>query len=224
VARAHADGAWVAASCTGAFIPAQAGLLDGGVATTSWWLAPLFRTRFPAVDLHDGLTTTEHCRVLCGGGALAHVDLMLLLLGKFLEHAEVQRVARYLVSPGQGPQSAQARVDEIMIADDLVERFVSYARRKLRQGFSVADAAHAIHTSPRTLERRVKASFGTTPVGLLQRMRAETAIDLLRTTGQPVKWIADRVGYQDENSLRQLLIRITGLTPTAIRRSDRLRG
>lgn len=217
VLDAHERGAWIAASCTGAFVPAEVGLLNGGPATTSWWLAPRFRATYPAVLLDEGQLTREHGRILTGGGALAHIELMLLLLRKFLDAELVEAIARFLVSPRRGPQAANASTAHMPMTDPIVAAFICHLQGKLDVPVSVADIASALGTTPRTLERRVRKSFGTTPIGVAQRMRAETAMHLLRTTQQPLKVICEQVGYQDENSLRQLLLRTTGLTPRSIR-------
>jgi transcriptional regulator GlxA family with amidase domain len=217
VCAAHARGAHVAASCTGTFVAAQAGLLDGGIATTSWWLAPQFRAAFPAVVLDERMLVCEHGRVLTGGGALAQIELMQALLRKFIGAAVVEMMAGFIVSPRRGPQSAQSSVMQIPIADSVVAAFVQHIATHLDRPTPLAALAAALSTTPRTLERRVRQSFGLTPTGLAQRIRAEAAMHLLRATRLPLKNICEQVGYQDENSLRQLLLRTTGLTPRAIR-------
>lgn len=214
----HADGAWIAVSCAATFLAGAAGLLDHGPATTSWWLAPQFRARFPKVDLQDGALTTEHGRVLCGAGMLAHIELMLVLLGKFLDRDIVEQVGRYLVSPRRGPQSAQARVQDIPLRDPMMASVVAMIRKNIEAPMTVDSLAAVAATSKRTLERRIRSAFGTSPVGLIQRIRAEVALDLLLSTERPLKWVAEQVGYEDANTLRQLLVRKTGLTPRAIRR------
>jgi transcriptional regulator GlxA family with amidase domain len=217
IGSVHAQGAHVAASCTGTFAVAKTGLLDGAPATTSWWLAPHFRTAFPAVLLDEQALVCEHDRVLTGGGALAHIELMQSLLRKFVDPTVVEAMAGYIVSPRRGPQSAHSSVTQIAIADPVVAAFVQNIAAHLDQAVPVAILCAMISTTPRTLERRVRQCFGTTPTGLVQRMRAEAAMHLLRTTRLPLKTICEQVGYQDENSLRQLLLRTTGLTPRAIR-------
>lgn len=213
----HQSGGVVAASCTGTFVLAGAGLLEGGIATTSWWLAPQFRQAFPNVMLDERQLVCEHDRVLTGGGALAHVELMQTLLRRFAGATVVEAVAGYIVSPRRGPQSAQSSVTQIAIADPVVAGFVHHVASRLDQAIPLAEIAAVLSTTPRTLERRVRQQFGATPTGLVQRIRAEAAMHLLRTTRLPLKTICQQVGYQDENSLRQLLLRLTGLTPRAIR-------
>lgn len=216
--NAHHDGAWIATSCAATFLAAQAKLLDGGRATTSWWLAPQFRSKFPAIDLQEDALTTEFDRALCGGGMLSHIELMLLLLGKLLDSAVVDQVARYSVSPRRGPQSTQARVTDLVIKDPLVIRLIAEIQANIASPLQVTDLVDRLSTSSRTLERRVQAVFGLSPIALIQRIRSEVAIELLQSTARPLKWVAEQVGYSDENTLRQLLIRTTGLTPKAIRR------
>jgi transcriptional regulator GlxA family with amidase domain len=217
VATAHSRNAWIAASCTGSFVPAHLGFLDGGEATTSWWLAPRFRSTFPKVLLREEHLVREHHRVLTGGGALAQIELGLALLRKFIGIGAAETVSQFLVSPRRGPQSASSSVVLTNTNDPIVSAFIAYIGENIEEPISLEAAAIAVMTTKRTLERRVQQFFGTTPVGLLRRMRAEKAIHLLRSTRLPMKSICEKVGYQDENSLRQLLVQTTGLTPKTIR-------
>jgi transcriptional regulator GlxA family with amidase domain len=216
----HAQGALLAASCTGTFALADAGLLEGRRATTSWWLAAEFRQRYPSVALREGALTTEDDRVLCAGGSLAHVDLMLVLTAKLLHPQLASRVAQYLVSPSRGPQSVVAEVSQTRITDPYVAAAVQLVRARIAEDFSIEELAQAVSTSPRTLHRRIHGSLGLSVVGLVRRIRGEEAMRLLRETDLPLSRIADRVGYQNESSLRSLIVELSGQTPASLRRQS----
>lgn len=215
--KLHAAGSLIAASCAATFVLAESGLLGAGPATTSWWLAALFRARFPLVDLRDGELVTQRGQVFCAGGSLAHVEMMLALLARLTDKRLASMTARYLVSPRRAQQSIHANVMEMQIEDPLVARMVRFVGNHLAEELTMTRCADAVHTSVRTLERRVRAALGLTPQGLVQRMRAEKAIRLLVETRQPLEQITEKVGYEDTTTLRQLIVRTTGLTPRALR-------
>lgn len=201
-------GARIAGACTATFIVAQSGVLDGGRATTTWWLAPLFRERFPEITLDESLMIVAHKRVITAGAALAHVDLCLWLVRQSspaLAHA----TARYLVFDRRPSQAAYAIPDHLAHADPLVERFEQWARRHLTD-FCLADAARHVGASERTLERRMRAVLGKTPLAYVQDLRIEVAIYRLRTTTESIDEIASAVGYGDGVTLRTLLRKKTG--------------
>jgi transcriptional regulator GlxA family with amidase domain len=201
-------GSRVAAACTATFVLALSGILDGGRATTTWWLSPVFRERFPAVSLDDSRMIVESSRVVTAGAALAHVDLALWLLRQkspALAHA----TARHLVFDARPSQAAYVMPDHLAHADPLVERFEHWARRHLA-GFTLAAAAHHVGASERTLERRLRSVLGKTPLSYVQDLRVEMAIFRLRTTKDSIEQIAEAVGYRDGVTLRTLLRKKTG--------------
>ena len=214
----HARGALLAASCTASFALAEAGLLDDRLATTSWWLAAEFRHRYPKVNLRESALTTEDGRLLCAGGTLAHVDLMLVLIAKLFGPELATRVAQYLVSPWRAPQSAVAEIAQTRVTDALLARSIAHIKANLDRPLSVDELAGALATSPRTLHRRAQASLGLSVVGLMRRVRGEEAMRLLRETDLPLARIAEKVGYTDTSTLRTLVLRLSGQTPAALRR------
>ena len=212
-----ARGSLVAAACIGTFVAAESGLLDGHEATTTWWLAPLFRSRYPRVRLDESRMVVPSGRVVTAGAALGHMDLALWLIRqKSPELAAL--VARYLIVDSRPAQSAYALVDHLVHSDPTVERFERWARSHLAEGFSLDAAAAAAGTSKRTLARRLEAVLGRTPLAYFQDLRVERAVHLLRTTDASVESIAARVGYADGVTLRALLRRRLGQGVREIRR------
>jgi transcriptional regulator GlxA family with amidase domain len=210
-------GSTVAAACTGTFVVAQAGLLDGRVATTTWWLSPMFRQRYPKVELDDSRMLVTSPGFVTAGAALAHLDLALFLVRR-RSPSLAALVARYLVIEPRPSQAAYAIPDHLAHADPLVERFERWARRNVGQRFSLADAARAAGTSERTLARKLKATLGKSPLSYVQELRVERAVHLLQTTDESVDEIAGKVGYADGITLRALLRDKTGKGVRELRR------
>jgi transcriptional regulator GlxA family with amidase domain len=202
------SGARIAGACTATFVLAASGILDGGCATTTWWLSPLFRERFPRVTLDEARMIVQSSRVVTAGAALAHVDLALWLVRE-RSPSLAQATARYLVFDARPSQAAYVMPDHLAHADPLVERFEQWARRHLTD-FTLAEAARSVGASERTLERRLRAVLGKTPLSYVQDLRVEVAVHRLRTTKESIEEIASEVGYGDGVTLRTLLRRKTG--------------
>jgi transcriptional regulator GlxA family with amidase domain len=203
------DGARVAAACIGTFIAAESGVLDGETVTTTWWLAPFFRQRYPKVRLDDRSMLVRSGRVLTAGAALSHMDMALWLIRQ-ASPSLAELTGRYLIVDSRPTQSAYAISDHLAHADPLVLRFERWARDRLAEGFSLDDAAHAIGASKRTLARRIHDVLGKSPLSYFQDLRVERAVHLLRTSDDNVEAIAAAVGYSDGVTLRNLLRRKLG--------------
>ena len=116
-------------------------------------------------------------------------------------------VAKYLIVDSRPSQSAYALTDHLIHSDPLVERFESWARASLADGFSLDDAAKAVGASKRTLARRMQSVLGKSPLSYFQSLRVERAVHLLKTSNATVEEVAERVGYNDGTTLRVLLRR-----------------
>jgi transcriptional regulator GlxA family with amidase domain len=209
-------GATTGAACTGTFLLAESGLLDGQRATTSWWLAPMFRHRYPRVALDESRMLVSSAQVTTAGAALAHLDLALSVV-RARSPALASLAARYLLVEARGTQAEYVIPDHLAHADPVVERFEVWARRKLAMGFSLSDAARAVGASERTLARRMRSVLGKTPLSYFQDLRVERALHLLRTGTQSVDEIATQIGYADGVTLRSLLRRKLGRSVRELR-------
>ena len=209
-------GALVGAACTGTFVLANTSLLDGQSATTSWWLAPLFRERYPRVTLEESRMVVGSSRFVTAGAALAHIDLALWLVRRS-SPALAALTARFLVIDPRPSQAVFMIPDHLMHTDPLIERFEQWARQRLADGFSLSGAANATGTSERTLARRLKNVLGKTPLSYFQDLRVERAIHLLQTSNDSVDLIAARVGYANGATLRTLLRRRIGRSVSELR-------
>ncbi|MCA9539526.1 MAG: helix-turn-helix domain-containing protein [Myxococcales bacterium] len=216
LARWRDAGTRIGGACTGTFVMAAAGLLDEQPATTTWWLAPDFRRRYPRVQLDTDRMVVPAEGCVTAGAALAHVDLALWLIRQQSPHL-ARVTARYLLLDERPSQATFAMADHLVHDDDLVTAFEAWTREHLCD-FSIAEAAIAIGTSQRTLQRRVHKVLGRSPIAYAQDVRAEQAVHLLRTTEDTLEAIAEAVGYTDPVTLRALLRRRTGLGIRAIRR------
>jgi len=211
-------GARTAAACIGTFVLAESGLLDDQDSTTTWWLAPLFRQRYPKVRLDESRMIIKSGRFVTAGAALSHMDLALWLIRQ-KSPSLAALTAKYLVVDPRPLQSAYILVDHLAHSDPLIERFERWARGRLVEGFSLDDAAAAARASKRTLARRMQAVLGKSPLSYFQELRVERAVHLLKTTDEGVEEIAARVGYADGATLRTLLRRQLGHGIKEIRRS-----
>lgn len=202
-------GAITGAACTGTFVLANTGLLDGETATTSWWLVPTFRECFPNVNLDESRMLVTSARCITAGAALAHLDMALSLV-RSVSPELAALTARYLVMDPRPSQAAFVIADHVAHSDSIVERFEHWARKELKHGFSLGNAARSIGTSERTLARRLKAVMGKSPLSYFQDLRVERAVHLLQTSNASVDQIAAQVGYADGVTLRSLLRRRIG--------------
>lgn len=212
------QGATMAAACIGTFVLAESHLLDHHDATTTWWLAPLFRSRYPTVRLDESHMLVKSGHIVTAGAALSHMDLALWLIRQQSPKLAAL-TAKYLIVDSRPSQSAYVLTDHLIHNDPLVERFERWARTRLAHGFSLDEAAKAVASSKRTLARRMHAVLGKSPLSYFQSLRVERAVHLLKTGNESVDEIAARVGYADGVTLRMLLRRHLGYGIKEIRRA-----
>jgi transcriptional regulator GlxA family with amidase domain len=214
-----ARGATMTAACIGTFVLAESGLLDDHDATTTWWLAPMFRSRYPRVRIDESHMLVKSGPIVTAGAALSHMDLALWLIRRHSPKlADV--TAKYLIVDSRPSQSAYVLSDHLIHNDPLVERFERWARGRLAEGFSLDEAARAVASSKRTLARRMHAVLGKSPLSYFQSLRVERAVHLLKTSNDSVDEVAARVGYADGVTLRTLLRRRLGYGVREIRRAE----
>jgi len=220
---AHARGARVASICTGAFVLAHAGLLDGRRATTHWAHAEQLAEGYPAVTVDPGVLYVDEGDVLTSAGVAAGIDLCLHLLRR--DHgAEVANAAarRIVVAPHRDGGQAQFVDTPLPPAGERgLGPTRAWAVQRLREPLTVAAMARHAACSERTFARRFRAETGTTPLQWLLRQRVLHARRLLEATDLPVEDVAGHAGFGTAASLRSHFRRATATTPVAYRRSFR---
>jgi transcriptional regulator GlxA family with amidase domain len=179
-------------------------VLDEREATTTWWLSPLFRQRFPNVRLDETRMLIPTDIGATAGAAMGHLDLALWLIRKASPEL-ASLVSRYMLADIRSAQAPYIIPNHLAQADPLILRFERWAREHLQDGFSLADAASALATSPRSLQRKCQAVLGKSPLAYVQDLRVERAKSLIHGGGVDLNAIAAEVGYADGATLRTLL-------------------
>ncbi len=223
VRRMHDGGTDIASICTGAFVLAEAGLLDGTTATTHWNAQELFRRRYPRVRLVPDQIVVDHGRICTSGGATSFLTLTAYLVEKYCGGETARAVAKtFLIDINKGPQTAYAIFSSqknhgdsaVQEAQELIERDASHE-------LSVAELARRVAMSRRNFIRRFKGATGNTPLEYMQRVRIEAAKHALETGSASVDAIADSTGYEDPGSFRAIFKRVTGVSPMEYRKRYR---
>lgn len=223
LARLHAGGATVGSVCSGALMLAEAGLLDGGEATTHWSYAATLAACYPKVRVRAERllvpTGPEH-RVVTAGGAGSWEDMALYLIGRFCggEHA-IRATKLFLLgdrSDGQLPYAGVVRPprhDDPLVAD---------CQAWLADNYHLPNPVTALvaraGVPERTFKRRFRAATGQAPLDYVQTLRIEEAKQMLETTDEPVDAVGAAVGYEDPAFFRRLFKRRTGVSPARYRR------
>lgn len=215
--RAHRRAAIVGAACSGVFVMAEAGLLDGRRATTTWWLASHLRRRRPAVDVDPAPSLVVEPGLLTAGAVFGIADLAFHLVAQRLGPSLAHRCTSVLLLHRQPSQAAVMAVGQLAGDDPVVRAAERWVRAHLETSFDIAALARGVGTSARTLARRLDASVGMSPVRFVQQIRLETARYLFRTSKLTVDEVSVRVGYADTTTLRRLIKRHLGVSPKALR-------
>jgi len=218
--RAHYNRkGFIAANCSAVFLLAEAGLLDGRTATTSWWLARSFRKRYPHVQLSPEMLVTKDARIFCAASFSACLNLGLEIVSEFLGPRAMLTLARVmLIDVNRTAQMPYANLQhQVQHGDDLVLRAQTLLLNNLTRVPDLETLADRLNVSSRTLIRRFKTATGETPLTFLQHARIERAKRLLETTNISFDQIAYRVGYEDVSSFRRLFTRASGISPSSYR-------
>ncbi|MEV4009152.1 helix-turn-helix domain-containing protein [Nonomuraea angiospora] len=221
VRRAHRRGARIAAICSGAFLLAEAGLLDHRRATTHWRMAAELATRFPAVAVEPDTLYVDLGDVATSAGTAAGIDLCLHLVRADHGAAYAAQVARHMVMPPhrEGGQLQYAASVPAGRPLDSLAPILDWAAERLHEPITVDDLAVRARVSPRTLARRFAGQLGVSPGRWLLQQRVGAARALLEETDLPLEAIAARVGLSSATNLRRRFHSMMRTTPAAYRRS-----
>ncbi|WP_436777012.1 GlxA family transcriptional regulator [Yinghuangia sp. YIM S09857] len=216
---AAGEGKRIASICTGAFVLAQAGLLDGRAATTYWAMSDEFANRFPQIELRPDVLFVDEGQVLTSAGLTAGIDLCLHIVRNDYGATVATHAARQVVASPIRPGD-QAQVLETPLPPEGATTLAptrAWALEHLHRPVSLADLATHAGTSIRTLTRRFHAETGLSPAKWLLHQRLDRARQILETTDLPIDQVAEQSGLGTADSLRQHMVRRVGLTPTAYR-------
>ncbi|HVS54273.1 MAG TPA: GlxA family transcriptional regulator [Opitutaceae bacterium] len=210
----------VAATCTGAFILAQAGLLEGRRATTHWFFAHAFRRAYPKVTLDADRIFVVDGRVWTSAGMSAGIDLAIALVEKDLGPDIARTVAKKMVVYHRraGGQSQHSMLLELDPKSDRIQTALAYAKENLPSVLSVEELAQAAHLSPRQFSRVFRAETGTSPAQAVERLRVEAARLMLESGRHSLDEISDETGFGDRERMRRAFLRAFGQSPQALRR------
>jgi AraC family transcriptional regulator, transcriptional activator FtrA len=220
---AHARGARIVSLCTGAFVLAAAGLLEGRRATTHWMYADRLHARYPDIDLDPDVLYVVDGDVMTSAGTAAGIDLCLHLVA--MDHGVdvAATVARRLVMPlfRSGGQAQYVDMPIVAGEENGLAALLDWGRMNLGSGLSVDDLARKGAMSGRTLTRRFRAAIGMPPGEWLQRERLRLAQRLLESTGDPVELVAKNAGYDSVATMRAQFATRLHTSPRAYRRTFR---
>jgi transcriptional regulator GlxA family with amidase domain len=210
----HENNAMVGTICTGTFLLAETGLLDGKTATTNLKFAKYFQKLYPSITLKAERVLTEDRGIICSGATTAFLDLCLYLIEKFGFETLAAICSKALLMEPRKIQTPYFIFDfQRDHLDSTIKKVQCYMEKKFTDAISVEALALNFGISPRHFVRRFKNATGDSPLQYLQRIRIEAAKQKLEKTGQSINEITQDIGYEDPNSFRKLFKKNTGLSP-----------
>jgi transcriptional regulator GlxA family with amidase domain len=214
----------IASICTGAFILAEAGLLDGRRATTHWLVARDLQSRFPQVRMEEDRIFIIDGPIWTSAGMSAGIDLALGMVEKDFGAELARSVARKLVVYHRraGGQSQHSALLEMDAKSDRIQTALAYAKQNLRTPLTVEQLAEAARLSPRQFSRAFRAETGQSPAKAVEHLRVEAARLMMEQSRHPVDVVASETGFADRERMRRAFLRAFGLPPQAMRRNARV--
>ncbi|MBC9032200.1 GlxA family transcriptional regulator [Sphingomonas sp. JC676] len=211
----------LASICTGTFILAEAGVLDGRRATTHWMFGRELRGRYPAIKVEDDRIFIHDGAIWTSAGMSAGVDLALEMVEQDLGHDVARSVARMLVVYHRraGGQSQYSALLELEPKSDRIQNALAYAKAHLKAPLSVKELAEAAHLSPRQFSRAFHAETGQSPAKAVEHLRVEAARLMMEQGRHPIDVVARETGFADRERMRRAFLRAFGQPPQAVRRN-----
>ncbi|MDR9753764.1 GlxA family transcriptional regulator [Pseudomonas sp. SZMC_28357] len=221
VKAASAQSRRIVSLCTGIFVLAEAGLLEGKRTTTHWLHAPAFKKRHPHIQMEEDKLFLVDGQVWTGAGMSAGVDLALAMVENDFGSDLARRIARKLVIY-QRRGSEQSQLSALLELDpksDRVQLAMAYARENLTDDLSVDALAAVARLSPRQFSRVFREETGQTPAKAIEALRVEAARIMMETSRHPVEVIARETGFGDRERMRQAFLRAFGQPPQAMQQA-----
>jgi len=221
VREAYECGARILSICSGAFILAAAGILDGRRATTHWMHAGELQTKHPEVRVDASVLYIEDRNVITSAGTAAGLDACLHVVRTDHGAHIASEVARRLVTPPhrEGGQSQYVRNPSPILDNDWLAPLLEWLAANLEQALATKQIADKAGVSVRTLERRFRSALGMPPLQWILQQRVRRAQELLELTDRPVDWVADQCGFGTSAGFRAHFSRLVGVSPTQYRRT-----
>ena len=219
IERQYRQGAEVASICTGAFLLASSGLLDGRVCSTHWSVADNFRTMFPRVDLQTDKLITDENGIYTNGGAYSFLNLLIYLVEKYYD----RQTAIFCSKVFQIEMDRQSQSPFTIFTgqkthgDDVVKKAQAYIEGHVDEKISVEQLSSHFSVGRRNFDRRFIRATGNTPVEYSQRVKIESAKKAFETTRKTINEVMYDVGYSDMKAFREVFRKITGMSPLAYR-------
>jgi len=213
----------VASICTGAFVLAEAGLLDGRRATTHWFYSRDMQRAHPDIRVEDDRIHIVDGPIWTSAGMTAGLDLALAMVEQDLGAEAARSVAHKLVmyQRRSGGQSQHSELLDLAPKSDRIQSALDYARKNLHRPLTVEDLAGAVHLSPRQFSRVFTAETGQSPAKAVESLRLEAARLMIEQSRHPLDVVARETGFRDRRHLREAFIRGFGMPPQAVRREAR---
>ncbi|MGE7991733.1 GlxA family transcriptional regulator [Pseudomonas sp. NPDC089554] len=209
--------------CTGAFVLAQAGVLDKRRATTHWIHARDMQSLYPKIEVDEDRIFIVDGPVWTSAGMTAGIDMALGMVEEDLGADVARSVARKLVMPQRrsGGQSQHSELLTLSPKSDRIQSALEYARRHLSQPLSVEELAEVVHLSPRQFTRVFTAETGQSPARAVERLRLEAARLMIEQSRHSLEQVARETGFRDRRHMREVFMRGFGVPPQAVRRDAR---
>ncbi|MEJ7625746.1 MAG: helix-turn-helix domain-containing protein [Ferruginibacter sp.] len=219
IAKQYKDGAEIATICTGAFLLASSGLLDGRNCSTHWSVAENFRSMFPKVNLQTDKLITDENGIYTNGGAYSFLNLVIYLIEKYYDRQAAIFCSKvFQIELDRNSQSAFAIfTGQKSHGDEMVFGAQAYIESKLHEKIYVEHLSTLFSVGRRNFDRRFIKATGNTPLEYLQRVKVESAKKTIETSRKTINEVMYEVGYSDVKAFREVFRKITGMSPLEYR-------
>jgi transcriptional regulator GlxA family with amidase domain len=219
ITKQYRQGAEIASICTGAFLLAASGLLDGRTCSTNWAVADEFRAMFPEVDLQTDKLITDEKGIYTSGGAYSFLNLIIYLIEKYYD----RQTAIYCSKVFQVEMDRHSQSPFMIFkgqkshGDEIVKKAQEYMERHVDEKIMVEDLSARFAIGRRNFDRRFIKATGNTPIEYAQRVKMEAAKKAFESTRKTISEVMYEVGYSDAKAFRELFRKITGISPLEYR-------
>ena len=215
ITKQYKNGAEVATICTGAFLLAATGILNGKSCSTHWSAADTFRTKFPEVNLKADQLITDEQGIYTNGGAYSFLNLILYLVEKYYDRQTAIYCSKiFQIEMDRSSQSAfMIFKGQKLHGDDVIQKAQEYIEKNIREKFTMEELSSKYAVGRRNFDRRFIKATGNTPVEYQQRVKIEKAKKTLENSRQTIQEVMYQVGYSDSKAFREVFKKITGMSP-----------